>query len=1367
MIDLRPVKKKNQTSKMKTHLSILFVLCTLVALAQPPVNDDCAGIIDLGVAPVCSETDIYVNVDATPSDIGNQNTPDCWVGTPQRDVWFSFISSDTIIDYTISVIGCPDPVSGALPIVNPEVAIYRGDFCAFDELFLLDCASSSFDPGTNEIKFDPPPLTPGIRYFVRVNDWTSTSVGNAGGFKMCVEPQSPVLNVDAGGSDACSGEIFDTGGPTANYSNNEDHTFTICPSAAHSCLKFTLEFYELEEEVDQLIFYDGPDVNAPQIEIIGATNPFAENGVTGGGGTCIELTATSGCLTLNFSSNTTITGSGFHGFWECFQDPCEIDEPITMDGIVDDQTIIDNIATSQMTVTIDTIICNEGQYGVFGGVNTNLGMEKGLLLTTGSIANAIGPNFGFNVDENQGAPGDHDLDSLSAADNPSLDACVVEVDVFVPTDELTFEYIFASEEYAEYANSIFNDIFAFLVSGPGITGEPSLGGQENIALIPGTDIPVEINSINHVNNWQYYRSNEVDESNPLTPGGKSIKYDGMTTDYLGIKKTLTARKKVTPCETYHLKLAIGDRVDNAFDSGVFISEIQGGTPTLATNYFSGIDYLVEECTVVPDQIIVAIPLPESDVTFYEVLIGGTATLGVDYTLDMPDTISFAPGETQYVFPISPITDGITEGVETIEISLTRDFGCGQFIYSTLVIELRDELFVDILSGQDSAFVCEGGGAVQLNANGANQYAWTPSAIFDDNTISDPLATPLASGYIRVDGFLGICNDRDSIWLEITDPELELNVFGDTTFCEGGSVVLNASNNVSNTNLDWTPSIGIDNPDLPNVVAAPTENTTYVASVSLLGCSASDSVTIQVDAFDFPMVIADDTICQNSSIPLANNIVVTNTNYLWTPDINLDPGPSVSGPVASPDVNTTYTLLATSDRGYCDQSQSVSITVLPANVEIVEPDSVYICRGESIVINSESTTDGVGQTWTPNLNLTVIDNETIEVSPQVTTTYLATLEVGECTVFDSITVVVDSLPDLSLQVIPNKEEYCIGDTITILSSPYDNLNYPFIDFDWMPVAGSVTPTTNPILVTVVGGNTTYTRAVNNRECLGYSEISIEVAEDFSLLPIPAQSICPGDDAELLVQSDGTMIEVVWVDQDGNTVGSGNPILVSPDNTTTYEAIAAGPGNCFINTTAAQVSIFDPTIVTEVQVVAENGTVVAPTEIFENENITLQVNTNPTLANATYEWLLDGTVFQTTNTPMTSVFAAPSVEEEQTVEFEVQITDDNGCAAMGVISVLIQPNKEVALPNVFTPNSDNTNDYFTFVGGSATNPPVIIEFKVYNRWGQLVYDNENPSQGWDGKQNGEDAPADVYIYRVIYQLSANDPEITKSGEITLLR
>lgn len=185
----------------------------------------------------------------------------------------------------------------------------------------------------------------------------------------------------------------------------------------------------------------------------------------------------------------------------------------------------------------------------FDGTKSNIGIDEGILLTSGWVGFAVGPNSADDITFAALALGDADLAALVGVQAiRTYDACVLEFD-FVPyQDSVSFEYVFGSDEYTEYVGSPFNDVFAFFISGPGIAG------KQNIALVPGTNIPVSINNVNHNLNIDYYINN----------------YAGTTVEYDGFTRVIKARANVTPCETYHLKLAICDVNDPFLDSGVFL-----------------------------------------------------------------------------------------------------------------------------------------------------------------------------------------------------------------------------------------------------------------------------------------------------------------------------------------------------------------------------------------------------------------------------------------------------------------------------------------------------------------------------------------------------------------------------------------------------------------------------------------------------------------------------------------------------------------------------------------------------------------------------------------------------------------------------
>lgn len=263
--------------------------------------------------------------------------------------------------------------------------------------------------------------------------------------------------------------------------------------------------------------------------------------------------------------------------------------------------------------------------GFFEGSQSNIGMNAGLLMTTGSVYEAVGPNDEESAGVNMGIPGSPWLDALLNYSYPTFDASVIEMDVVPNNDTLCFQYVFASEEYLEYVNSNFNDLFAFMVDGPGLPEGDSIyveadtfyyyndsciicvdtlllqtyqvcvydsiqmidscwmqtdtittwcyqdpncpidtiiypgywytsPGGTNIAMVPGTNLPVAINNLNQFENTQYFIENG---------GGATVQYDAFTT-------TLWAKLPVTAGETYHVRLAIADAGDGIFDSGVFI-----------------------------------------------------------------------------------------------------------------------------------------------------------------------------------------------------------------------------------------------------------------------------------------------------------------------------------------------------------------------------------------------------------------------------------------------------------------------------------------------------------------------------------------------------------------------------------------------------------------------------------------------------------------------------------------------------------------------------------------------------------------------------------------------------------------------------
>ncbi len=212
-----------------------------------------------------------------------------------------------------------------------------------------------------------------------------------------------------------------------------------------------------------------------------------------------------------------------------------------------------------VTITSANLVCPNGASGTFlAGAVDEVGFSKGVLLTSGQVSIAAHSNDATGAGNDNSAPGDATLNSLIPGFT-AYDACVLEFDLEAIGNKVSFDYVFASEEYEEYYCKIFNDVFGFFVSGPNPAGGSY--SNVNIALVPGTTTPVSVNNVGPsscagIDNHTLYQN---------MSGAITMQYDGKT-------KALKAEIALKPCQKYHFKLGVADAGDRILDSGVFLKE---------------------------------------------------------------------------------------------------------------------------------------------------------------------------------------------------------------------------------------------------------------------------------------------------------------------------------------------------------------------------------------------------------------------------------------------------------------------------------------------------------------------------------------------------------------------------------------------------------------------------------------------------------------------------------------------------------------------------------------------------------------------------------------------------------------------------
>lgn len=488
--------------------------------------------------------------------------------------------------------------------------------------------------------------------------------------------------------------------------------------------------------------------------------------------------------------------------------------------------------------------------GRFTASSLTLPFSSGIILSTGDASDASGSASSFaNTNNMQGS----DPQLAALVTHVVNDASVLEFDFIPESDTIKFRYIFASEEYPDFESSGYNDIFGFF-----ITGLNPAGGNytnKNIALLPGTNIPVSINNVNHTDHSSFFVDNS--SSNTIAFNGRTV--------------TLTAWAVVVPCNQYHIKLAIGDVSDGTYDSGVFLEANSFSSPRV--NVSQSIDNLIspgnaiEGCADAKLTVkLPKIPLSEFWLDYY---ISGTATYGLDYTLtpNDPDYLIFPGGQDSLIINIHPLSDTIHEPTETIKFMIKTSLCYDIFDTLTINIINRDSL---ILHVSGDTLLCMGDSATLLGAFTGGlpsyQYFWS-------NGVHDTLQTVLPNDSITTYSFTIIdgCNYSATDSIKVVKSSVNISLRSDTTICEGGSVLLSGS---GSSGLVWTGLVG----ETP--VVAPITNASYEASVTNICGTAKDSVLVYVDHIPFFTLGNDTIVCEQSPIIIGVD-ENPDINYLWS------------------------------------------------------------------------------------------------------------------------------------------------------------------------------------------------------------------------------------------------------------------------------------------------------------------------------------------------------------------------------------------------------------------------------------------------------------------------------------------------------
>lgn len=993
------------------------------------------------------------------------------------------------------------------------------------------------------------------------------------------------------------------------------------------------------------------------------------------------------------------------------------------------QQLAEVIAGPGVVVSNASITGDVSAIGEFtqGGTPTGMGIASGVIMASGDVQDASG-NASLFASSVLGTPGEPYLANLTG--DASNDAIILQFDFVPNADYVQFQYVFGSEEYPEWVCSSFNDMFAFTIEGVTVAMP-----QTNIALIPGTGIPVAINTINDDPGCGGdYSAYYIDNESGASPANGQIAYDGLTV-------VLIAEANVICGETYTLKLMLSDGGDSSYDSGCFIAEnsLTTGSVTVETATAAADSTAYEGCNDATVTLTLNGPSISQDFPVPIWISSATADYGVDYDpipqLNQTDsTIIIPAGQNTASFTITPINDNVTEGSEYIEFVVITST-CG--LTDTFRIYINDLAPITTTTSNDTT-ICLGNAIVWCEAEGGGglfTYTWDNGFGVAD-TIYPP-ATQTTVYHVTVTDNCGSIPAEDSVTVSVDGGPVPF-AGNDVSVCIGGSVLLNASSNTPNCTYEWNPATDLSDPNISNPLCSPQVDMEYIVTVTRNdGCANDDTVNVTLTPpptaeFSLPAIGCEGEPLIIDYTGNAN----AGAQFLWDFPGGIVANGSGIGPYAvywaAPG---TYDVeLTVSWNGCLSPTETNQIEILgPPGVNA--GSDVSFCSGDSGPIGSAPVA-GVNYTWSPingvadvNASLTSVSLTNPTHNIQVFDYVLLAEEQG-CKNRDTVEVTVFPIPTAQFAI---PQGMCFNvNSFDLLAAGNFGPNATF-SWDFGPVGFP----SNSSLMQPEGvifnapGQQTVTLTVEDNTC---------VSEPFSgLIDVygmpDAQFVgdvlegCEPHVVSFQDMSDnaGSNLYYTW------SFGNGGSSTQS-DPTNVYEA---GDFDVHLSVTTAE-GCGDQ--------ITKNSYVLIhpkPDALFSMSSQQLDIlSPKVVVTNLADDIVSSEFTFNPFNDVITTM--QTSYEYPDTGRYSITqiVTTEFGCMDTITGELIVKPHYTFYIPTAFTPDANGINEIWLPQGESI----LSFDCMVYNRWDEELFHTSSLDFGWDGTYKGKQVQQGTYIYKI---------------------
>ena len=439
------------------------------------------------------------------------------------------------------------------------------------------------------------------------------------------------------------------------------------------------------------------------------------------------------------------------------------------------------------------------------------------------------------------------------------------------------------------------------------------------------------------------------------------------------------------------------------------------------------------------------------------------------------------------------------------------------------------------------------------------------------------------------------------------------------------------------------------------------------------------------------------------------------------------------------------LVSVVDSG-CPSKEALKIFAIYVTPTIFPPGEIdgenYICMDQLAQYFSTDTDTDYTYNWMVDIGSIVGANDQEDVWIQwPNTASLATITLirTKFCLSDTITLLVNVAADGLIQLEDDVEmTICQGESIPLVEPFFGSFTYSWDPTDGLSNAGINNPIANPDTTTL------YTVTVSQGSCEGTRRFLVNV------IPAPVLSgqddtSCIGGVVRLSIYGSDS---VTWTPATGLSDPTVTQPFATPEETTTYTVTGVDENGCVskpVNITVVIIEHPDDFNIVPDSATIKLGGSVGLTAWYQNSF-------------TTYQWNPPD------DPPSLSCYDCPNPTASPlvTTGYWVNIVTDKGCLYTDSVIVYVQ--SDIQIPNIFTPNGDGINDLISVFGGIGT---IDFEFKIFDRWGKIVYNSVRVDESWDGSYKGKIQPMDTYAYYIKAVYATGDPPVVLNGHITLVK